>query len=212
MDGATLDKFRKVLGLLSSDHDGERATAAFKATEMLKASRLHWGDVQIGAPQASGGEMELIRLAMENQRLRDLLADAHNASRRLDDKLRNLKREMTKLQQRAAGSARELPDGTVVDADTGEVLGKKKLSKAERKEYYRAQHYEKLRESQRAEREANPRTAEPEDAALRESIATALTGELPDKTREFLASVKDQKAWTFKQREAIRKTLQWCFR
>lgn len=36
------DKLAKVCGLLSSDHDGERAAAAFRATAILRAAGLTW--------------------------------------------------------------------------------------------------------------------------------------------------------------------------
>ena len=42
---ADLDRFGKLLGLLGSNHDGERAAAALKATEFLNARRMAWLDV-----------------------------------------------------------------------------------------------------------------------------------------------------------------------
>ena len=42
---ADVEKFGKMLGLLGSDHDGERAAAARKATEFLRARQLGWCDV-----------------------------------------------------------------------------------------------------------------------------------------------------------------------
>ena len=38
-------KFGKIIGLLASNHDGERATAALKATEFLRAREMGWGNV-----------------------------------------------------------------------------------------------------------------------------------------------------------------------
>lgn len=43
-----VDKFAKILGMLGSAHDGERAAAAGRASEMLKAARLSWDDVARG--------------------------------------------------------------------------------------------------------------------------------------------------------------------
>lgn len=43
-------RFQKVCGLLGSAHEGERATAAVKATEMLRVQGLTWADVTAGAP------------------------------------------------------------------------------------------------------------------------------------------------------------------
>ncbi len=38
-------RFGKIIGLLASNHDGERATAALKATEFLNARQMGWGSV-----------------------------------------------------------------------------------------------------------------------------------------------------------------------
>lgn len=48
MNGPALVRFRKVLGLLGSAHDGERAAAALKATAMLRDAGKSWGDVVLG--------------------------------------------------------------------------------------------------------------------------------------------------------------------
>lgn len=40
-----IDHFGKILGLLASGHDGERAVAALKATDFLRQRQLHWCDV-----------------------------------------------------------------------------------------------------------------------------------------------------------------------
>ena len=45
-----LDRLTKLLGLLGSDHDGERATAARMASDLLRAHRLTWADVLGPAP------------------------------------------------------------------------------------------------------------------------------------------------------------------
>lgn len=52
-----LDRFRKVLGLLGSDHDGERSAAALRATAMLKEAGMGWADVSANqaAQKATGG-------------------------------------------------------------------------------------------------------------------------------------------------------------
>jgi hypothetical protein len=38
-------KLVKVLGMLGSAHAGERAAAALRATRMMKAAGLTWGDI-----------------------------------------------------------------------------------------------------------------------------------------------------------------------
>jgi hypothetical protein len=49
-------KLVKVLGLLGSDHDGERASAAHKASEIIRKHRLTWADVLApAAVEPSGG-------------------------------------------------------------------------------------------------------------------------------------------------------------
>ncbi len=45
LDSREVDRFGKILGLLGSNHDGERAAAALKATEFLTERKLGWYDV-----------------------------------------------------------------------------------------------------------------------------------------------------------------------
>lgn len=42
-----LARFRRIAGLLASDQIGERAAAALKCTELLKAHGLSWSDVTL---------------------------------------------------------------------------------------------------------------------------------------------------------------------
>jgi hypothetical protein len=44
------ERLTKILGLLGSDHEGERAAAAIKAHELIQRLGLTWGDV-ISAPE-----------------------------------------------------------------------------------------------------------------------------------------------------------------
>jgi hypothetical protein len=44
LNPADLDKFARICGMLGSNHDGERAAAALKATEFLRARNLTWED------------------------------------------------------------------------------------------------------------------------------------------------------------------------
>lgn len=44
-------RFRKLCGMLGSSHDGERAAAALKATELLRQIGAGWGDVSVGPAQ-----------------------------------------------------------------------------------------------------------------------------------------------------------------
>jgi hypothetical protein len=43
-----IDRLRKLLGMLGSDHEGERAAAGRIASDLLRAHRLTWADV-VGA-------------------------------------------------------------------------------------------------------------------------------------------------------------------
>jgi hypothetical protein len=49
LDSHSADRLRKLCGMLGSQHDGERATAAAKADALLRAAGLTWADV-IGPP------------------------------------------------------------------------------------------------------------------------------------------------------------------
>ena len=67
---ANLERFHKLVGLLGSEHEGERATAALKATAWLAERGLTWADVSVPATRASPGsdweadEVELARRRM----------------------------------------------------------------------------------------------------------------------------------------------------
>jgi hypothetical protein len=49
LDPGAANRLRKLCGMLGSEHDGERATAAAKADALLRAAGLTWADV-IGPP------------------------------------------------------------------------------------------------------------------------------------------------------------------
>lgn len=57
MTPADLDRFRRLCGLLGSEHVGERAAAAAKATNWLTERGLGWQDLSVpgGAAVPSGG-------------------------------------------------------------------------------------------------------------------------------------------------------------
>jgi hypothetical protein len=52
LDPAKADRLAKILGLLGSDHDGERAAAGLKADQLLRESGLTWREVIIAPPIA----------------------------------------------------------------------------------------------------------------------------------------------------------------
>lgn len=195
MDGASLDKLRKICGLLGSEHDGERATAARMASALLQKSGVAWNAISFnGGASSSVSDGNYMA-----QYLQMMLNDERARTKRLSSDLDKMKRQVKTLELRLAERETGIP-----------VAEQRKREKAE-KDDAKA---ERLREKQAAadNAAANQRSAMPIDAELRERIAEALSRPLPDRTREFLASVKDQKAWTFKQREAIKKTLSWVFR
>ena len=45
LDPSVVARLSKIAGLLGSDHDGERSTAAWHATKLLQAHGLCWADV-----------------------------------------------------------------------------------------------------------------------------------------------------------------------
>lgn len=80
LDPAVTAKLAKVCGLLSSDHDGERAAAAAAGTRLLRAHGLTWSDVftPTPIPAAASGQasampphMALARAALERGALLD---------------------------------------------------------------------------------------------------------------------------------------------
>jgi hypothetical protein len=50
LDRLSADRLRKLCGMLGSEHDGERATAAAKADALLRAAGLTWADVITAPP------------------------------------------------------------------------------------------------------------------------------------------------------------------
>jgi hypothetical protein len=93
-----LDKFAKVLGLLSSDQDGERASAARKATEILKQFRMTWADVAEAMKPVNGSRQprtgpsvkpspDATQAARRAKQEEDLRKAAENRERQLREEL-----------------------------------------------------------------------------------------------------------------------------
>ena len=53
-----LEKLAKLCGLFSSHHDGERASAAAKADEILRSLGLTWRDIVLNKPAPAGRSIE----------------------------------------------------------------------------------------------------------------------------------------------------------
>ena len=61
LDPHAADKLAKLCGLFGSDHDGERATAAAKADQLIRSHGLRWSDVIAPVPIST---IERIRFAL----------------------------------------------------------------------------------------------------------------------------------------------------
>ena len=61
LDPHAADKLAKLCGKFGSDHDGERATAAAKADQLIRSHGLRWSDV-IALPPS--GNSNKIRFAL----------------------------------------------------------------------------------------------------------------------------------------------------
>ena len=53
LDPHAADRLAKLCGLFSSDHDGERATAAAKADQLIRSRGLRWADIISPLPPLS---------------------------------------------------------------------------------------------------------------------------------------------------------------
>lgn len=196
-----VSRFQKILGLLGSSHDGERAAAALKASQLLRSAGKSWSDVGLGgaAQVQRPGAAELAQWMSEAAMWRTLCEDERRASRRLQSELDRAKNEIKRLKGLWPSG------GTPPEAVTKK--GKRKRAAPPPDD--------------------TPPWEEPKqqeadlgdyDATLRERIAMALdahkAGELPltDRTLEFLTSVAGQLRWSDRQREAVEKTLRWVFK
>lgn len=96
MTALNLARFRKVCGLLSSNHDGERATAASMATAMLRAAGMSWADIGVGAWSPA-----LVAQAYSDAALVDILKMSLDGERarttRQCEEIARLKREVARL-------------------------------------------------------------------------------------------------------------------
>ncbi len=94
----TLDlaRFRKIAGLLASEHDGERAAAALKATAMLRAAGRSWADVGVDAwspalaaqAHADAALASIYKMSLDGERAR---------TTQMAEEIMRLKREVARL-------------------------------------------------------------------------------------------------------------------
>jgi hypothetical protein len=90
MTAFDLDRFRKVVGLLASDHDGERAAAALKATAMLRAAGRSWADIGVGTTTDA-------HAAMMVQFYANALELERSHTTHMAEEITRLKREVARL-------------------------------------------------------------------------------------------------------------------
>lgn len=86
-------RLRKVCGMLGSEHAGERAAAALKATAILKAAGKTWADVGFGnahVAQAYAGSamVDLFEQLLKSERAR---------TTQMAEEIGRLKREVKRL-------------------------------------------------------------------------------------------------------------------
>src|SRR5262245_64972779 len=69
LDPCIADRLAKLLGMLGSDHDGERASAARKADQLVREHGLRWPDViasSSSSTMADSSIEELIDFALDH--------------------------------------------------------------------------------------------------------------------------------------------------
>lgn len=98
-------RFFAIIGLLSSDHDGERANAAAKATQMLKEAGLTWGELSGTLGTTPGSTADRYgRMALEEQLngARQRAETAEKQVRHLQQSQREQMRQIMDLQAEVA--------------------------------------------------------------------------------------------------------------
>jgi hypothetical protein len=110
MQKRDVERLDRILGLLSSDHAGERASAAKAAADFIKKHELSWSDVLEGRALGARAAERVWRevrsvdyLEAAESRIRQL--QAHNAT--LEKQVRRLKDKLE-----AAGDQDELSPGS----------------------------------------------------------------------------------------------------
>jgi hypothetical protein len=99
LDRPAIDHLIKLLGMLGSAHDGERAAAGLKAHELVKRFGLQWGDL-IAMPPPAVAEPKWRAMAMACCRHLDSLKRQGTGVRPIDGGLvRHAVRQTTRLAQ-----------------------------------------------------------------------------------------------------------------
>ena len=93
-----VDRFRKVCGMLGSDHAGERSAAALKATAMLKDAGMTWDQVGIGPTRGRHSERaEIIAWQANADLWKRLLDDERARTTHMANDMLRMKREIDRL-------------------------------------------------------------------------------------------------------------------
>lgn len=87
----SLDRLRKICGLLGSTHAGERSAAALKATEMLRSLGLSWDQAFVSMPSTSNWQGEAIAMQAQADMYRRLLEHERERVNRLTREVNRLK-------------------------------------------------------------------------------------------------------------------------
>lgn len=90
-----LDRFRKILGMLGSEHGGERSAAALKATAMLKEAGLTWENVTAG--QAGPSFTEVVMWRQQAEMWKRFLDDERARTTHMANDMLRMKREIDRL-------------------------------------------------------------------------------------------------------------------
>lgn len=94
MDALTLARFRKIVGLLGSEHEGERAAAAVMATRFLKNNGKTWADVgfvsavQLAQAYSDAALVDIYKKGLDGERAR---------TTQMAEEIGRLKREVERL-------------------------------------------------------------------------------------------------------------------
>lgn len=179
-----LDRFRKVCALMASDHVGERAAAALKATAILKAEGKTWETVSVNDAAGAFGvnHVNIDHAALEKY-WESMYRGEREQSERRAKEIQKLKTEVTRLKSmwpNGEPPKRRPPKPKATqEAEAESLLDYDKM----------------LREKVAAALELG---------ANRELL-------LSTKTLAFFRSIMLQATWTDRQREAVEKTLRWIY-
>lgn len=111
MNGTALSKFKKIVGMLGSDHDGERANAARMASAILKQNGLDWSAVAVGKGESSSvNGHSAADWAMMARSFQRLLDDERARTNRLTSDLAAATRRIKALESHlSVGKPKEPP-------------------------------------------------------------------------------------------------------